>query len=143
FQEKLEFDDIYVGFAEPLEADPEHVLGQGEYLGRPVSRGVVEGRARVALTPEEATQLEPGEILVSHITDIGWTPYFSLISGLATDVGSAVSHGAVIAREYGLPAIVNLRVATKVVRTGDRIRLDADRGVLEILESSSTGAPNP
>ena len=140
FQEKLEFEDIYVGFAEPLETNSEPILGQGEYLGRPVSRGVVEGRARVALTPEEATQLEPGEILVSHITDIGWTPYFSLIAGLATDVGSAVSHGAVIAREYGLPAIVNLRVATKVVRTGDWIRLDADRGVLEILESSSTEA---
>jgi len=136
FQEKLEFEEIYVGPATPIETRAEHAPGEGEYLGRPVSRGVVEGRARVALTPEEATELEPGEILVSRITDIGWTPYFSLIAGLATDVGCAVSHGAVIAREYGLPAIVNLRVATRVVQTGDWVRLDAIRGGLAILESA-------
>ena len=106
-------------------------------MGRPVSRGVVEGVARVALSLEEAAALQPGEILISHITDIGWTPYFSLIAGLATDVGSAVSHGAVIAREYGLPAIVNLRVATKVIRTGDRVRLDADSGILTRLEDGA------
>jgi len=106
---------------------------ENELVGRPVSRGVVEGKARVALTIEEATSLQPGEILVAPITDVGWTPYFSLISGLATDVGSAVSHGAVIAREYGLPCIVNLRTATRRIKTGDTIRLDADKGLLTIL----------
>jgi pyruvate,water dikinase len=134
FQQKLEFDDVHVGSAEPREAVKPTAPGTGEYVGRPVSRGVVEGRARVATTLDEAASLEPGEILVSHITDIGWTPYFSLIAGLATDVGSAVSHGAVIAREYGLPAIVNLRVATQVVGTGDWVRLDADKGVLTVVE---------
>lgn len=64
--------------------------------------------------------------------------HFSLIAGLATDVGSAVSHRAVIAREYGLPAIVNLQVATKMVKTGDLIQLDADRGILRILDSESS-----
>jgi pyruvate,water dikinase len=137
FQQQLEFEDVYIGFAEPrkrevFDADAHHLVG------RPVSRGVVEGIARVALTLEEAADLQPGEILVSHITDIGWTPYFSLIAGLATDVGSAVSHGAVIAREYGLPAIVNLRNATRTVRSGERVRLDADKGILTRL-SGDTG----
>lgn len=133
FQQKLEFDDVYVGFAKPIEHATIVSHSDNELVGRPVSRGLVEGRARVAITLDQAAELEPGEILISHITDIGWTPYFSLIGGLATDVGSAVSHGAVIAREYGLPAIVNLRVATKVIKTGDLVRLDADRGVLTRL----------
>lgn len=135
FHEKLEFDDISVGKPEPVVWQPQAASANDhELLGRPVSRGVVEGIARVAHTVEEATSLQPGEILVAPITDVGWTPYFSLISGLATDVGSAVSHGAVIAREYGLPCIVNLRVATRKVNTGDRIRLDADKGCLTILQ---------
>lgn len=134
FQEKLEFEDVHVGFAEPSEYQPLEASSENELIGRPVSRGVVEGIARVAVTLEEASHLQLGEILVSHITDVGWTPYFSLIGGLATDVGSAVSHGAVIAREYGLPAIVNLRVATRVIKTGDRVRLDADKGILTKLD---------
>ncbi|HAC81617.1 MAG TPA: pyruvate, water dikinase [Deltaproteobacteria bacterium] len=137
FQSKLEFQDVYVGRAAPVDPEPVEASGDGQYVGRPVSRGVVEGVARVALSLEEAAALQPGEILISHITDIGWTPYFSLIAGLATDVGSAVSHGAVIAREYGLPAIVNLRVATKVIKTGDRVRLDADAGILTLLQGES------
>ena len=67
---------------------------------------------------------------------MGWTPYFSLIAGLATDTGSAVSHGAVIAREYGLPCIVNLQLATSSFKTGDRVRLDADTGVLTRLATA-------
>jgi pyruvate,water dikinase len=133
FQQNLEFDDVYVGFAEPVELAAATASSANELVGRPVSRGIVEGKARVAVTLEQAAKLQPGEILVSRITDIGWTPYFSLIAGLATDVGSAVSHGAVIAREYGLPAIVNLRVATKTIQTGDQVRLDADRGILTRL----------
>lgn len=138
FQGLLEFDDVYVGWAEPRDYAPTLSTEHGELIGRPVSRGVVEGRARVATTLAEAAKLKHGEILVSKITDIGWTPYFSLIAGLATDVGSAVSHGAVIAREYGLPAIVNLQVATKMVKTGDLIQLDADRGILRILDDQNS-----
>ncbi|MEP6159621.1 MAG: PEP/pyruvate-binding domain-containing protein [Halieaceae bacterium] len=134
FQQQLEFDDVYVGAAHPVDPQPLAASNDRELVGRPVSRGSVEGIARVAVTLEQAAELQPGEILISHITDIGWTPYFSLIGGLATDVGSAVSHGAVIAREYGLPAIVNLRVATRVINSGDRVRLDADRGLLTRLD---------
>ena len=97
----------------------------------------MEGTARVAFSVSEAAQLKPGEILVAPITDVGWTPYFSMISGLVTDVGSAVSHGAVIAREYGLPAIVNTRVGTKQIASGDRIRLDAHTGQITILTTAS------
>ena len=94
---------------------------------------MVEGSARVAHNLEEAAALQAGEILVTPINDIGWTPYFSMIAGLVTDLGSAVSHGAVIAREYGLPCVVNSRVGTRVIKTGDRIRLDGDSGVVEII----------
>lgn len=96
---------------------------------------MVEGVARVCLNLQQAAALQPGEILVAPVTDVGWTPYFSLIAGLATDIGSAVSHGAVIAREYGLPAIVNLRNATQLLHSGDFIRLDADSGVLTVLQT--------
>ena len=133
FHEKMEFDEIYVGKPEPVQWQPTESDNEGELVGRPVSRGVVEGNARVALTVQEAAALQPGEILIAPITDVGWTPYFSVIGGLATDVGSAVSHGAVIAREYGLPAIVNLRQATKQFKTGDKVRLDADKGVLSLI----------
>ena len=74
-----------------------------------------------------------GEILIAPITDAGWTPYFSVIAGLVTDVGSAVSHGAVVAREYGLPCVVNASGATASFQSGDRVELDADRGVVRKL----------
>jgi len=132
FQQRLEFPEISTGIPRPLEPRPLQVV-DGVVHGRPASRGVVEGLARVAHTLEEAAQLQPGEILVTPITDIGWTPYFSLIAGLVTDLGSAVSHGAVIAREYGLPCVVNTREGTRYFNSGDRIRLDGGRGTVEKL----------
>lgn len=132
-QMPLHFPEVFRNRPEPLG----HERGEGEdgaLVGKPVSRGKVVGRARVVDTLEEAAGLEAGEILIAPITDVGWTPYFSLIAGLATDVGSAVSHGAVVAREYGLPAVVNLRVATQRIRTGDLVTLDGDRGTLTLIE---------
>ena len=134
FQDKLKFDEICVG--KPVPIDPRiHVNHEGNITGRPVSSGSVVGIARVAFSVDEAAGLNLGEILVAPITDVGWTPYFSLIAGLVTDVGSSVSHGAVIAREYGLPAVVNTRVATQQIKTGDKIHLDADTGVVKILQT--------
>lgn len=132
-QAALVFPDVFQGEAVPIEASAVAEL-DGVLTGHPVSGGVIEARARVARTPEEAALIEPGEILVAPVTDIGWTPYFRLISGVITDVGSPVSHGAVIAREYGLPAIVNTRIGTQVIKSGDLIRLDASRGTVEVLE---------
>ncbi len=139
YQDRLHFADVMVGSPRPLPAAPPTAAAD-TLAGRPVSGGVVEGLARVCHTVDEAAALKPGEILVAPITDVGWTPYFSLIAGLATEVGSAVSHGAVIAREYGLPAVVNLANATSAFRTGDRVRLDADRGLLTRLAGAADDA---
>jgi pyruvate,water dikinase len=134
FQQRFEFPEISVGMPQPLE--PREVdMADGILHGRPASSGVVEGIVRVAHTLAEAAQLQPGEILVTPITDIGWTPYFSMIGGLVTDLGSAVSHGAVIAREYGLPCVVNTRQGTRFLRTGDRVRLDGGSGRVALLDS--------
>jgi pyruvate,water dikinase len=139
FQDRLQFADISVGTPEPIDyrSQANNAGLEGKLVGRPVSRGVVEAPARVAFTVAEAAQLKPGEILVAPITDVGWTPFFSMISGLITDVGSAVSHGAVIAREYGLPAIVNTGFATQKIKTGDTLRLDADSGVITVLDDNN------
>jgi len=138
FQDQLHFDEICYGHPQPLEHRQAADAQEGVISGRPVSRGVVEGIARVARSVDEAAALQSGEILVAPITDVGWTPYFNLIAGLVTDIGSSVSHGAVIAREYGLPAIVNTGVGTRRIATGDRVRLDADKGTVELLASNAT-----
>jgi len=130
YQMPLHFEQVFRDRPEPLRLRA--IDGErGALVGKPVSRGSVTGRARVVETLEQAAALEAGEILIAPITDVGWTPYFSLIAGLATDVGSAVSHGAVVAREYGLPAVVNLRVATSRFQTGDLVTLDGDQGTLK------------
>lgn len=134
-QAALQFPDVFAGEPVPIVPElPHDVTGQ-RVTGTSVSRGVIIGTARVVRTPEEAEALERGEILIAPITDVGWTPYFNLISGLLTDIGSAVSHGAVVAREFGLPAVVNTRYATQVFQTGDRILLDADRGRVALADS--------
>ena len=132
-QQSLKFPEVAVGLPEP-EAEQPPVGNADQVVGKPVSRGRVEGPVRVVLSLDEAEALQPGEILVSSITDVGWTPYFAIIAGLITDVGSAVSHGAVVAREYGLPAVLNTGNATRVLNTGDRVRLDGDLGLIEILD---------
>jgi phosphohistidine swiveling domain-containing protein len=105
---------------------------EGALLGNPVSPGVVEGVVHVIRDPQRET-LAPGEILVAEFTDPGWTPLFINASGLILEVGGALTHGAVVAREYGIPAIVGVRDATKNLQTGQRVRVDGNRGVIKIL----------
>ncbi len=100
--------------------------------GLPVSSGVVEGRARVILNMEEAT-LEEGDILVTAYTDPSWTPLFVAIQGLVTEVGGLMTHGAVIAREYGLPAVVGVEHATALIKDGQKIRVNGTEGYVELL----------
>jgi phosphoenolpyruvate synthase/pyruvate phosphate dikinase len=107
-------------------------LPAGALVGLPVSAGTVEGRARVILDIAEA-DLEPGDILVTAYTDPSWTPLFVTIKGLVTEVGGVMTHGAVIAREYGLPAVVGVEHATRLIRDGQRIRLHGTDGYVEIL----------
>ncbi len=104
----------------------------GAIVGLAVSSGVVEGRARVLSDMAEA-ELEAGDILVTAFTDPSWTPLFVAIKGLVTEVGGLMTHGAVIAREYGLPAVVSVENATKLIRDGQRIRVHGTDGYVEIL----------
>jgi pyruvate,water dikinase len=126
---------------------PRVITGEGEILkgkynlenlptnaiaGLAVSSGTIEGRARVILSMEDAC-LEDGDILVTTFTDPGWTALFVSIKGLITEVGGLMTHGAVIAREYGLPAVVGVENATKLIKDGQRIRVNGTEGYVEIL----------
>ncbi|MGW3853169.1 PEP-utilizing enzyme, partial [Streptomyces fagopyri] len=104
----------------------------GVLIGLPVSAGTVEGRARVILDMAEA-DLEAGDILVTTFTDPSWSPLFVAVAGLVTEVGGLMTHGAVIAREYGLPAVVGVEGATRLIRDGQRIRVHGTDGYVEIL----------
>ena len=107
-------------------------LPAGALVGLPVSAGTVEGRARVILDMASA-DLEPGDILVTAHTDPSWTPLFVAIAGLVTEVGGLMTHGAVIAREYGLPAVVGVVDATRLITDGQRIRVHGTDGYVEVL----------
>ncbi|MCX5144966.1 rifamycin-inactivating phosphotransferase [Streptomyces sp. NBC_00338] len=127
-----------------LTSDGEAVTGSyrrddvpaGALTGLPVSAGTVEGRARVILDMAEA-DLEAGDILVTTFTDPSWSPLFVGIAGLVTEVGGLMTHGAVIAREYGLPAVVGVEQATRLIRDGQRIRVHGTDGYVEILPSTA------
>ena len=104
----------------------------GALVGLPVSAGTIEGRARVVFDPSKAN-LEPGDILVTPYTDPSWTPLFVAIKGLITEVGGLMTHGAVIAREYGLPAVVGVEQATRLITDGQMVRVHGTEGYVEIL----------
>jgi pyruvate,water dikinase len=109
-----------------------HDVPTGALVGLPVSAGTIEGRARVVLDMAD-TDLEAGDILVTVYTDPSWTPVFLAIAGLVTEVGGLMTHGAVIAREYGLPAVVGVEQATRLIRDGQQIRVNGTDGYVEIL----------
>ncbi len=124
----------FFGHPEPMEPDLSHHAGD-VLTGTPVSPGVATGRARVILDPAVDGPLQPGEILVAPVTDAGWTPLFALASGLVVDMGSALSHGSTVAREYGLPAVVNVRRGTRSIRTGDLVQVNGSKGTVTIVQS--------
>src|SRR5215218_4128002 len=117
-------------------------LPAGALVGLPVSAGTIEGRARVILDMAEA-DLEAGDILVTAYTDPSWTPLFVAIKGLVTEVGGLMTHGAVIAREYGLPAVVGVEQATRLIQYGQRIRVHGTDGYVEILPQPDQGDREP
>ncbi|WP_438025031.1 PEP/pyruvate-binding domain-containing protein [Sorangium sp. So ce233] len=116
-------------------------------LGLPASPGVVEGRARVLDPGTSALDaVEPGEVLVARTTDIGLSPLFLVAAAVVTELGGPMSHASIVAREYGIPAVVNVPGVTLAIKTGDRLRIDGDRGVVERLDEraappSLDGAP--
>ncbi|WP_449348407.1 rifamycin-inactivating phosphotransferase [Streptomyces shaanxiensis] len=141
-QERKEAFRAYQALTPPrvLTSDGEAVSGayrrddvpDGSLVGLAVSAGTVEGRARVVLDMADA-DLEAGDILVTSFTDPSWSPLFVGIAGLVTEVGGLMTHGAVIAREYGLPAVVGVEGATRLIRDGQRIRVHGTDGYVEIL----------
>ncbi len=122
------------------EAPPVHLeraqAPDGALLGSPVSAGVVEGLAKVILDPRVGV-LNPGEILVAPFTDPGWTPLFVNAAGLITEVGGMMTHGSVVAREYGIPAVVGVIDATKQIKTGQSVRVHGDTGYVELIAADS------
>ncbi|MBI5948968.1 MAG: hypothetical protein HY875_12590 [Chloroflexi bacterium] len=123
----------FQGYPVPIEpAEAGHV---GDVLrGTPVSPGMVTGRARVIFDPGRDGPLLPGEVLVAPVTDAGWTPLFALASALVVDIGSTLSHGSTVAREYGLPAVANVRTGTRTIRTGDLVSVNGSKGTVTVLE---------
>jgi phosphohistidine swiveling domain-containing protein len=116
---------------EPEAVAIEASTGDGSLAGSPASTGTVTGRARVVLDPVGA-HLEPGEILVAPSTDPGWTPLFLTAGGLVMEMGGSNSHGAVVAREYGIPAVVGVPDATQKIETGQLITVDGAAGLVNV-----------
>jgi len=102
--------------------------------GIPVSPGIVTGPARVILRTDDHEQVLPGEILIAPFTDPAWSPYFITAAGVIMEQGGVLSHGSIVAREYGLPAVTNVASATRVIRTGDLVQLDGNRGCVNVLK---------
>lgn len=126
--------DMFRGRPKPLRPD-EMALPDGHQLeGIPVSPGRITAKARVIMDPRTDAEIEPGEVLVAPVTDAGWTPLFVAASAVVVDTGGTLSHGSTVAREYGLPAVVNVKHGTKMIRTGQTITVDGTRGVV-VLDS--------
>jgi pyruvate,water dikinase len=122
--------DTFVGYPPPIETLAE----VGDCLhGLGASSGAAEGAVRVLRSPDEITTFTPGEILVVPSADVGWAPVFVAAGGLVTELGGPLSHACVVAREYGLPAVVNVRTATRALKTGERVRVDGDAGTVQRL----------
>jgi pyruvate,water dikinase len=126
--------DVVIGKFDPDNYIPEKIDEDAEILsGFGVSPGKATGRARVILRADTEEQLLAGEILVAPFTDPGWTPYFVPAAAIVMDEGGAISHGSIVAREYGIPAVVNVGSGTKIIKTGQMIQVDGDSGFVKIL----------
>jgi len=136
--EILELPDSWTGEVSPLDADIERASALPAGIG--VSPGIVEGRARVIRDLREDADLEPGEILVCETTDPSWAAYFLVAGGVVTDLGGAMSHGAIVSREVGIPCVVNTKTGTRSIRSGDWLRIDGTTGAVERREAP---APDP
>jgi phosphohistidine swiveling domain-containing protein len=128
--EAVDVPDAWLGVPEPQSMIPDEALDTVN--GTAASPGVVEGLARVVLEPSQA-RVEPGEILFARDTDPAWASLMFLSSALVADIGGVMSHTAVVARELGIPCVVNTKVATRHIRTGDRVRVDGGAGTVELL----------
>ncbi|EZA62576.1 Putative phosphoenolpyruvate synthase [Ooceraea biroi] len=133
-----EYAEFNMGMPVPIQKtlDVQANEGSTKVEGTSVCGGSVLGRACVITNLADANCIQHGDILITHCTDIGWSPYFPLLGGIVTELGGIISHGAVVAREYGLPCIVNAKAATQAFQTGDTVLLAADVGVLQLIEKA-------
>lgn len=127
-QKELVFKDVYYDRPKPETIDYSTMESGAVLKGNPISRGIAKGKARVVKSIDDANQLQKGEIMVAAFTDIGWSPYYCKIEALVTEVGSVLSHGAVVAREYALPLVTNVKNATRLIKTGDQITVNGTTG---------------
>ncbi len=132
-QKQMKFDEICIGKPKPVTPDFSNMEGASVLLGSSISRGKAVGKARVVTCVSDADELQKGEIMVAAFTDIGWSPYYSMIGALVTEVGSSLSHGAVVAREYALPLVAGIPFATQRIKTGDMLSVDGTTGEVAII----------
>jgi pyruvate,water dikinase len=130
--------ELFRGRPKPLRPEEIEIPEDRVLRGIAVSPGRITAIARVITDPRVDATIEPGEILVAPVTDAGWTPLFVAAAGVVVDVGGTLSHGSTVAREYGLPAVVNVKHGTRLIRTGQRITVDGTKGEV-ILEDGSDG----
>lgn len=130
----LKFKEVYCG--KPVPIEDEAIMGKSDFQGTPASPGIVTGKARIIRSVEDANKLQQGEIMVVSLTDVGWTPYYCLASGLITEIGSCLSHGVVVAREYGLPTIVSVKDIMRSIKDGDVITMDGTKGTVVLVSDN-------
>ncbi|XP_014470247.1 PREDICTED: putative phosphoenolpyruvate synthase isoform X3 [Dinoponera quadriceps] len=134
---KVEYPEFCTGMPMPIQKTLDVSTSYGDNTkveGTSVYGGSLMARACVITDLSEAKNIRHGDILITHCTDIGWSPYFPLLSGIVTELGGLISHGAVVAREYGLPCIVGAKHATQIFQTGDTVLLAADIGTLQLIK---------
>ncbi|MBU7016052.1 MAG: hypothetical protein HXS44_00980 [Theionarchaea archaeon] len=132
--EGLDVPEVIVGKPSPIEELKGTVDLKEKLEGIGCSHGVITGRARVVLDPSECSEFNEGEILVAPITDPGWSPLFVTAGGLVMELGGTLSHGVIIAREYGIPVVVGVKNAVKIIKTGQLITVDGSKGTVSIRE---------
>ena len=128
----IRYPKINIGLPHPIQdMKPDYNrIPNAKLHGMPVCRRKVEGRACVIESINDADKLLEGDVLVCKFTDVGWSPFYPLLSGLATEMGGLLSHGAIIAREYGIPCVVSITGVTDMIQTGDRVILDGAAGTI-------------
>lgn len=133
---KFRFDEFQSGIVRPLIAQTiENPSDCVRVKGTPVCEGNINGRACVVNDFSEVNKIKCGDILITHSTDIAWSPYFPILAGVVTELGGLISHGAVVAREYGLPCIVGATNATTIIHDGDTINMNAITGIVTKVEA--------
>ncbi|XP_071524081.1 uncharacterized phosphotransferase YvkC-like [Panulirus ornatus] len=135
--DQIKFPEISIGVPKPIipGKEPEAVDADSVevIVGTPVCQGVVTAPVKVIINLQDAPSIQNGDVLVTFSTDVGWSPYFPLLAGIVTEIGGLISHGAVVAREYGLPCVVGVTAATQILKTGETIELNATKGTITRL----------